>query len=223
MFADLIKYEKKLYDQGVGLIAGIDEVGRGPLAGPFVVGAVILDLRKIFKETLGPRINDVTSLKNLYLYDHIKDSKKLTPNQREKLNIFIQNISISYSIFEISPGELDQIGLSQATQKAFFGSIQKLKIKPEHVFTDAFPIKKIVPEGQTNIINGDNKSISVAAASIIAKVYRDHLMIEAHKVYPNYGFDKHKGYGTKLHMEALKKFGPCEIHRKSFKPVKSLL
>jgi len=222
-YLNLTTYERKMYDQGMRLIAGLDEVGRGPLAGPFVVGCVILDLDKIFREISNSRNNDVNSLEKPNQYGNIKDSKKLSSKQREKLNIFIQQEAICYSIFEISAGELDQIGISKATQKAFYGCIEKLKIRPEHIFTDTFPVKQIVQDMQTNIPSGDNKSIAVAAASIIAKVYRDNLMTEAHKVYPNYGFDKHKGYGTKMHLEMLNKYGPCEIHRQSFEPVRALL
>lgn len=223
MISDLITYEKELYDKGVRLIAGVDEVGRGPLAGPFVAGAVILDLETILNFEKVIRNNDVKNDSDLEIYNTIKDSKKLTHIKRCQINAFLLKAVISYSIVKISNEELDKIGISQATQTAFYRCIQKLKVKPEHILTDAFEIKKITKDSQTNIKEGDNKSISIAAASIIAKVYRDRVMEQMHLIYPNYAFDKNKGYGTKQHLEALKCFGACPIHRKSFHPVSILL
>lgn len=212
--SDLLTFEKQLLDKGINLIAGVDEVGRGPLAGPFVAAAVILDLKKL--------INDVTSQK-ISDYKLIRDSKKVMPKERVRLAEFIRKEAISYSIIEIPVEEVDELGISKTTQKAFYNSIQQLNIKPEHILTDSFEIKKLAKQSQTNLANGDGVSISIAAASIIAKVYRDNIMINMHKIYPNYGFDRHKGYGTKLHFEALQAYGPCEIHRKSFAPVKQVL
>jgi ribonuclease HII len=226
MLSDLLDYEKHLFDKGVRLIAGVDEVGRGPLAGPFVAGAVVLDLEKIIqladKYNGGngiTRNNDVPDGKILNSYNQIRDSKKLTSKKRTELNEFLTSAVISYSIVEISSEELDEIGISETTQRAFYSCIQNLKIKPEHVLTDAFPIKKIVSDYQTNIKEGDNKSISIASASIMAKVYRDNLMDKMHLLYPQYGFDRNKGYGTREHLNALGSFGVCPIHRRSFHPV----
>lgn len=275
-FQEITQYEKKLYDKGIKYVAGIDEVGRGPLAGPFVVSAVILDLEKIFnpdfqkmlsdnvvekrielksvgikgknkemnKKIGGEKsIEDVKKSKeevyrnndekhfknfensenNILLYKQIRDSKKVTPKRREILSEFIKTEAISYSIEVFEPEEIDNLGISELTQKAFFQAIKKLKIKPQYVLTDTFEVAKITKDHQQNIINGDGKSLSIASASIVAKVFRDNLMVEEAKKYPEYSFEKHKGYGTKVHIEALMKFGPCKIHRKSFEPIKSIL
>lgn len=211
----LIELERELFNKGIRHIAGVDEVGRGPLAGPMVIGAVILDIGKILN-----RNYDVSFEK---LYEKINDSKKVTEKNRIELDKFIKENCLAFSIIEISHTELDLTGISKSTQKAFFESIKNLKVLPQHIFTDAFPIKSISKEKQTNIIKGDSRSISIAAASIIAKVYRDDLMTKYAEQYPEYGFEKHKGYGTKLHKEAIYKYGPCEIHRKSFEPIKSLV
>ena len=209
----LTKSERKLYERGYKYIAGVDEVGRGALAGPFVVGAVILDLEKIFTKY---RNNDVEHLK----LENIKDSKQLTQKDREIASEFIYKIYISSSIEVINSKVVDKIGISKCTQMGFFNAIKRLKVKPQHILTDAFAIKGLPTEIQTNIKSGDKLSISIAIASIIAKVFRDNLMRELHKGYGVYGFDRHKGYGTKLHIEKIQEFGPCEIHRMSFSPLK---
>jgi ribonuclease HII len=261
-FQEITQYERKLFNHGIKYVAGIDEVGRGPLAGPFVVSAVILNLEKIFsndfqnlveemssenkiieEKALGKtkkpktnnkldgeninRNNDVKytkeTLKNVKSYTLIRDSKKVTQKRREILSEFIINEAISYTIEVFEPGDIDKFGVSELTQRAFFRSIKNLEIKPQYLLTDMFEIAKITKQHQTNIVNGDNKSISIASASIVAKVYRDNIMVKMHEKYPKYGFDRHKGYGTKMHMEALQKHGPCEIHRRSFEPIKSML
>ena len=219
------QFERKLYEDGIKYIAGIDEVGRGPLAGPFVVGAVILDLNKIFSIKLDEwetTNNDVKQVP-LFPYTQIKDSKKISANKRDRLADFIRKEAISYSITTFSPREVDRLGISALTQQAFYTVIQKLAHKPQFILTDTFEIGKITKTHQVNLVNGEDNSISIAAASIVAKVYRDNIMVDMHKKYPNYGFDRHKGYGTKAHIEALYKFGPCEIHRRSFNPVKTLI
>jgi ribonuclease HII len=218
--ADLIQYEKNLYSKGYRLIAGIDEVGRGPLAGPFVVGAVILDLEKVFDALHREHTNNDVASRKVLGYKDINDSKKVSGKKRSILSEFITKEAIAYSIIEISPEQIDKDGLSKVTQIAFYNAVKKLKIKPDFVLTDAFEIKKLTKESQLNIINGDAASITIGAASIIAKVYRDAIMVEMHKKYPHYGFDKHKGYGTKEHILAIQKWGICEIHRKSFAPIK---
>lgn len=260
-FQEITQYERKLYNQGVKLIAGVDEVGRGPLAGPFVVSSVILNLEKIFskdfqrdvEESWGrvvsykyfmentgkneelntevttretSRNNDVllrhTEKKETTLYGKIRDSKKVTPKMREILANFIKKEAISFQIERFEPEEIDKIGISALTQKAFFQVIKRLSIKPQFVLTDAFEITNITKNNQKNIINGDQKSITIASASIVAKVFRDNIMVELAKKYPNYGFEKNKGYGTEYHLKAIDNFGPCEIHRRSFEPIKSL-
>lgn len=204
----------------IKFIAGVDEVGRGCLAGPMVVGAVILNPKHlrglIARERL--QYNDVSYLK-------LTDSKKLSPNKRKKLSDFILENAVSYSIKVINARTVDSKGISKCTQIGFGGAIKKLEIPPDHILTDAFAIKSLPKEVQTNIRHGDMLSISIAAASIIAKVYRDELMIKLHnsnEKYQVYGFDKHKGYGTKKHLVALEKYGPSDIHRLSFKPIKRM-
>jgi len=204
----MLDFEKELFEKGIRYIAGVDEVGRGPLAGPFVVGAVILDLDKLFNTNYDAEWQKT--------YGKINDSKKLTEKARNELESFIKTNCLAYSIVEISNKDLDILGISKITQMAFFNSVKKLDISPEHILTDAFGIKRISKEKQTNIKRGDSRSISIAAASIIAKVHRDRLMIEYSKKYPKYGFERHKGYGTQFHRDQLKKLGPCEIHRMSF-------
>ncbi len=258
-FQEITQFERKLYNNGIKYVAGIDEVGRGPLAGPFVVSAVVLDLEKIFspsfqdilkniekgsvkfptnlgkKDTLGNKTilkedstnNDVSpeekEFVETYMYTQIRDSKKLSAKKRGYLSEFIKKEALSYTIEVFRPEDIDKMGIPKLTQEAFFKSIKDLKIKAQYVLTDMFEVENITKEHQKNIINGDNKSITIASASIVAKVFRDNIMIEASKNYPKYGFDKHKGYGTKAHIEAIYKFGPCEIHRKSYEPIKSIL
>lgn len=259
-FQEITQYERKLYNNGVKLIAGIDEVGRGPLAGPFVVSAVILNLEKIFSESFQSgienswgrtvsyryfierrvkteglntketvednlRYNDVpldhSEQLETTLYAKIRDSKKITPKMREVLANFIKKDAISFQIERFEPEEIDKLGISAITQKAFFQVIKNLSIKPQFVLTDTFEVAKITKNDQENIINGDQKSITIASASIVAKVFRDNIMVDLAKKYPTYGFEKNKGYGTGDHLKAIDNFGPCEIHRKSFEPVKS--
>ncbi len=212
----LTQFEIALWQTGIDYIAGVDEVGRGSLAGPLVVGAVILNKQHLLTNSdVAPEIFE--------LYAAVDDSKKLSPRKREQLAKFIKNQAMAHAIFEIPPHEIDKFGIAQATQNAFFGSIRQLAIKPQHILTDTFAIKEYPEQIQTNIIKGDQKSITIAAASIVAKVYRDNLMVEYHKIYKNYCFDAHKGYGTKRHKEAIEKYGPCDLHRKSFEPIRSYL
>ena len=215
-FQQITQFERKYYSNGIKYIAGVDEVGRGPLAGPFVVSAVILDLEKIF----GKYSEENPETK---LYKQINDSKKVTAKKRKILSEFIKNNAISYSIEIFEAEEVDKKGLSKLTQEAFFQAVHNLDIRPQFVLTDVFKIVEWDSEKQRNVVNGDEKSISVASASIVAKVYRDEMMIKKHEKYSVYGFDRNKGYGTKYHINALKEYGPCEIHRKSFKPVKDIL
>ena len=188
-------YENNLYSKGYNYIAGIDEVGRGPLAGPVVTASVILpNSCKIFG---------------------VNDSKKLSEKKRNELYNIIISEALSYSFGIVTPKEIDSINILQATYKAMKYSIENLSIKPDYILVDALTIPNINIE-QINIIKGDSKSFSIAAASIIAKVKRDEIMNEYSSLYPQYHFDKNKGYGSKEHIEALKKYGACPIHRKSF-------
>ena len=193
--ASLSVYENECRRKGFNLIAGIDEVGRGPLAGPVVTAAVIL--------------------KENCLIEGINDSKKLTAKKREELFDIIINEAVSYSFGIVTSDEIDSINILQATLKAMKQAIDGLGVKPDFVLADAVTIPDIdMP--QQGIIKGDAKSLSIGAASIIAKVYRDRMMTEYSQIYPEYGFDENKGYGSKYHIEAIKKYGPCPIHRKSF-------
>ncbi len=197
------EYETKLWDQGLQYIAGVDEVGRGCFAGPVVAAAVILPSH--FSAT-----------------DKINDSKKLTPKVRETLAIIIKEYAVAYAIAEVSVAIINQVGIGKATQQAFLQAVSQLKIPPEHVFIDAFMIDGFHKEKQTPILYGDSISISIAAASIIAKVYRDELMRRLHENYKKYDFFTNKGYGTKRHREAIGKYGLCDLHRTSFKLEKFL-
>ena len=227
----LMIYESNLLKKGIEYIAGVDEVGRGALAGPMVVASVILNpihLKLLADIFVGREIhtnNDIAS-GILEKYNQIRDSKLLLSAKREELSIFIKNNAVAYSIEIVDNTTIDDIGVSKCTQIGFFNAISKLSVKAEHILTDLFPIKVIKKRIQTNIVKGDNKSISIASASIIAKVFRDDLitkMYESREEYKPYLFNKNKAYGTQEHLKALYKFGPCDIHRKSFEPVKSMV
>jgi ribonuclease HII len=203
---DNLHYEKALWAKGVSLIAGVDEVGRGALAGPMVVGAVIL------------KPGDLAHLTNNDIYSRITDSKLLSPKNRRELSAFIVANCLCYSVSQVSAQDIDAYGLSACTQQAFLGAVNSLTTAPEHVLTDAFPIKAFPQTAQTNIIAGDLASITISAASIVAKVFRDALMCDLAKLadYTNYGFDQHKGYGTKLHLARIGQHGLSNIHRTTF-------
>ena len=192
------EYERK-YDSFLW-ICGIDEVGRGPLAGPVVAGAVIL-----------PKDCDI-----LYL----NDSKQLSEKKREELCAVIMEKAVSVGLGFVAPERIDQINILQATYEAMREAISKLDPKPDLLLNDAVTIPEVVIR-QVPIIKGDAKSISIAAASIVAKVTRDRLMVEYDEIYPEYGFASNKGYGAQAHLDALKKYGPTPIHRRTF--IKNLL
>lgn len=181
-------------------IAGVDEVGRGPLAGPIVSAAVILDL-------------NYKSYKDLLL--GIKDSKKLSAKLREELSEIIKEKALYYSFSAINNDIIDSSGISWSNNEIFRDAISKLDLKPNLVLSDGYGIKNFNIENRY-VIKGDAKSASIACASIIAKVYRDKIMNEYSKLYPYYGFEKNSGYGTEEHIQAIKKYGTCKIHRNSF-------
>ena len=222
---DLLKFEKELYVAGIRKIAGVDEVGRGSIAGPIVAAAVILDLEYII-DTLGSknrlRNNDVGDEKRTK-YNQINDSKIVTSSKRSIIDEFLRSESVCYSLVEISNADIDRVGIGRANRVAFHDAVYNLRIKPDYILSDYFSVDEIEISSQTNIKRGDTISISIAAASILAKVYRDNLMSNMHTEFPQYDFHKNKGYGTKHHVESLLIHGPCPIHRKSFEPVKSIV
>ena len=186
-------YEKEY--ESLGYVCGIDEVGRGPLAGPVVAGAVIL-----------PKDCDIL---------YINDSKQLSEKKREELYDIIMEKAVAVGIGMASPARIDEINILNATYEAMREAISKLKVQPQVLLNDAVTIPKVDIK-QVPIIKGDAKSISIGAASIVAKVTRDRLMVEYENILPGYGFASNKGYGSKEHIEALQKLGPTPIHRRSF-------
>jgi ribonuclease HII len=196
---DTLRFEKTAYSCGFTYVAGIDEAGRGPLAGPVMAAAVILPA--------GLSIIGVD------------DSKKLKPDQREKLFDIIMQQALSVGVGIIGPGEIDRINILQATRRAMLDSVRKLSTQPDYLLIDGIStIESTVP--QKTIKKGDSLSLSIAAASIIAKVTRDRFMIEMELLYPGYGFAGHKGYGSAAHLDAIRRLGPSPIHRLTFGGVK---
>jgi len=188
------KFEKPLYENGIKYVAGIDEVGRGPLAGPVVTCAVVLK----------PEV----------LIEGVNDSKKVSEKNREKLFDIIIDNCISYGIGMANEKVIDEINILNATKQAMKEALSNLKVTPEHLLIDAVDLGVNIP--YTPLIKGDAFSISIASASIVAKVTRDRMMVAYDEIYPEYGFARNKGYGTAEHVAALKKYGPCPIHRMSF-------
>ena len=194
-FIDKLKFEKEEQEKGNFLIAGMDEVGRGPLAGPVCVACVIMPLDDII--------------------DGIDDSKKISEKKRNELFEVIKEKAIAYSIEMVDENKIDEINILEATKLCMKNAVEKLTLKPDVVLVDAIS-KLDISVPIRGIIKGDALSYSIGCASILAKVTRDNYMCEIAKQYPEYGFEKHKGYGTKAHIEALKEIGPCEYHRISF-------
>lgn len=194
-FIDKLKFEKECLKNGFQNICGVDEAGRGPLAGPVVVGAVIMPLNNII--------------------EGVDDSKKLTEKKREELYEKIIKTAKAFKVSIVDEKIIDEINILNATKKGMEDAVNGLNLKPDFALVDAVKGLNICCDYKS-IIKGDFLSYSIACASILAKVTRDKIMTDYAKVYPNYCFDKHKGYGTKLHIELLKKFGKCDIHRNSF-------
>ncbi len=191
---DKLAYERKHLKSGKKYIAGVDEVGRGPLAGPVVCASVIMPLDDII--------------------EGVNDSKKLTEKKREELYPKIKEKAIAYCIQEVSEEEIDQINILNAVRKCMVLAVENLSVKPDITLVDGNDIGlKINAE---YIVKGDLNSYTIACASIIAKVYRDNLMKEYAKQYPEYSFEGHKGYGTKEHIQKIKEIGPCKLHRRTF-------
>jgi len=192
----LKEFEKNLYKTGLKYIAGIDEAGRGPLAGPVVVGIAIM--------------------KPDSFIEGVNDSKKISEKKREKLYEQITEEAIDWAVGIVDQTEIDEINILNATKKALHMAISNLKVKPDRILVDALEHIDTCGVPYTSIIKGDAKVYSISAASIIAKVTRDRMMQEYDEIYPQYGFAGHKGYGTAKHIQAIKEYGPCPIHRKSF-------
>ncbi len=191
---DKLEYERKHLENGKKHIAGVDEVGRGPLAGPVVCASVIMPLDDII--------------------DGIDDSKKISEKKREMLFEVIKEKAICYSICEISQEEIDQINILNAVKKCMTMAVETLSIKPDITLVDG--VDTNLNLNAEYIVKGDSKSYTIGCASILAKVYRDNLMKEYAKEFPEYAFEKHKGYGTKVHIEKIKEIGPCKLHRRTF-------
>jgi len=194
---NLYEYEEKLYKNGCKYIAGVDEVGRGPLVGPVVSACVILPVG--------------------FIPEGLNDSKKLTEKQRDKFFDIITDNAIAIGIGIVSPEEIDKINIYEASKKSMMIAIKDCNHKIDHVLIDAMKLQLDVPS--TPIIKGDAKSISIAASSVIAKVTRDKMMYELDEKYPMYGYGNHKGYPTKKHIEAINKYGLIDGYRKTYKPV----
>ena len=194
---DLYLYEKELINQGLTLIAGVDEVGRGPLVGPVVTAAVILPVN--------------------YQLEGLTDSKKLSEKKRDKFYDIIMRDAIAVGIGMKDEKVIDEVNIYEATKLAMVEAIHHLSVKPEHVLIDAMPLELDIPT--TSIIKGDAKSLSIAAASVIAKVTRDRMMYELDKKYPMYNYKKNKGYPTKEHVEAINKYGIIDGYRLTYGPV----
>jgi ribonuclease HII len=192
-----LEIERTLWKQGIEPVAGVDEAGRGPLAGPVVAAAVIFPKECIIK--------------------HVDDSKKCSPKQREELYTLIMEQALSVSLGVVDHEEIDRINILQATIMAMRKSIENMRIRPEYSLIDGNSFTHATLKFR-NIVGGDAKSFTIAAASIIAKVTRDRMMCELDLRFPQYGFARHKGYGTRRHIEAIRMYGLCEIHRRSFHP-----
>ncbi len=200
--ANLLFFETLLQEQGFVHVAGTDEVGRGCLAGPVVAAAVILPA--------GCQIAGLT------------DSKKLTSEQRQSLVPEIEGQALSFSIEAVSPSEIDRINILQASLQAMAQAVSALSPMPDALLVDGNqPVPLSIP--QKSIVKGDSRSISIAAASVLAKVYRDRLMVRLDAEFPGYGFASHKGYATKMHREAIKRLGPCRVHRMTFRGVREFV
>jgi ribonuclease HII len=197
-----LEHENALRARGFSLVAGIDEAGRGPLAGPVVAAAVVLP--------------------GDYHHDVLRDSKQLTSIQREHLyEELLTRTDVHWAVAIVTHHEVDKLNILRATHKAMRAATSQLTAAPDHVLIDGLPVRPF-PIKQTALVGGDGLSFSIAAASVVAKVTRDRLMLDFDREFPEYGFAQHKGYGTALHLERLRQHGPCPIHRRSFLPVQQL-
>ncbi len=197
--------ERRLWLQGLDLVAGVDEVGRGPLAGPVVAAAVVLSPSSDFRWLL-----------------HVRDSKELAPPEREELATYIWRDALAVGMGFVSHTVIDRIGIAESTRQAMLRAIGELRRRPQYLLIDALSLKAC-SLSQTGIIDGDARCISIASASIVAKVARDHYMKSRDQRFSGYGFARNKGYATRQHLEALRRLGPCDLHRRSFNPVREMV
>lgn len=203
----MLEYERQYWQAGYTLLAGVDEAGRGPLAGPVIAGAVTVPRDVLEREVVG-------SLTGL------TDSKKLTERRREAFFATLQDgTAIGIGVGEASPEEIDRVNILRATHLAMARAMAALPSPPDHVLVDGRPVSGLGC-GSTAIVGGDGVSLLIAAASVVAKVTRDRHMVALDRRYPHYGFARHKGYGSRAHMQALFEYGPSPIHRRSFRPVR---
>jgi ribonuclease HII len=206
----VLEYERQHWCQGITRLAGVDEAGRGPLAGPVVAGAVLMPPDYAESEFDG-------------IFSRLTDSKKLTEKRREEFfSLLNESTSVEIGVGISTVEEIDEINILRATHLAMARAVDAIKPSPEYVLVDGLPVKGLSCQS-TAIVKGDSKSLLIAAASVIAKVTRDYMMLELDEQYPGYGFARHKGYGTKIHMAALKSIGASPVHRKSFAPVREVL
>ncbi len=198
-FLGINSFENKLRRRGFSLIAGADESGRGALAGPLVAAAVILPPRGVYVPNL-------------------RECKKVSPSSREELYELVTALAVGWSVVILESAVVDSLGLQKTNLQALEQAVQQLPVRPDYILSDGFPLPELdLPH--LALIKGDAVSATIAAASIVSKVTRDRLMRDWHERHPNYGFDRNKGYGTKEHLKALEKYGPCPIHRRCFAPV----
>lgn len=203
--APTLDWERWLWQRGYRLVAGVDEVGRGALAGPLVAAAVVLPPDSPLPAELAA----------------LRDSKSLPPAERECLAAVIADCALAVGVAEVPAALIDAVGIAAAGQLALARAVSALPVAPQALLTDAFRIRAAT-QPQLALVQADARCVSVAAASVIAKVHRDRLMRALHLDYPAYGFDRHKGYGTAAHQAALRRHGPCALHRRSFAPVREL-
>jgi ribonuclease HII len=202
---DRFAQERLLLKLGIERIGGVDEAGRGPLAGPVLAAVVVLP-RPWIEEGIAPELAG------------LNDSKQLSASQREQFYAALVSLpGIAYGIAKVDAADIDNLNILAATHQAMRVAVERLTIRPQHLLVDGRPVPSL-GNHQTALVKGDSLSYSIAAASVLAKVTRDRFMIEFDKVYPGYGFAEHKGYGTEAHLAAIQKLGPCPIHRRSFAP-----
>lgn len=199
-------YERLAIKQGYRVVAGLDEVGRGAWAGPVVASAVIIPSEFILKR-----------LKKKHVLREVRDSKLLNKKRRQEIGEWLKNETV-WAVGECTSSEIDELGIGQATKRSMLRALSRLSLMPNFLLIDGQEVIE-TKIGQQSITRGDNLSISIAAASIIAKTHRDQIMSELSNQYPNYGFGTHVGYGTRLHIEAISQYGPCSIHRYSYRPI----